>query len=61
MPPFHVCTAAQADLDDLAGGLGSHAPTIGREEDGYDGPSVAAAEKVPPGVDPGYEALQASA
>ena len=44
MPPLHVRTAAQADLDDLGGRLGGHAATLGREEDGYDGLSGAVAE-----------------
>jgi len=39
-----VCAAAQADLDDLANRVGSHASTLGREEDGYDGLSGAVAE-----------------
>ena len=36
VPPLHACTATQADLDDLAGRVGSHASTLDREEDGYD-------------------------
>jgi hypothetical protein len=39
-----VRAAAKADLDDLTNGLGRHAPTLGREEDGYDGLSGAVAE-----------------
>ena len=44
MPPLHVRAAAQADLDDLANGLGGHALTLGRQEDGYHGLSGAVAE-----------------
>jgi hypothetical protein len=44
VPPLHVGAAAQADLDDLANGLGGHELTLGRQEDGYDGLSGAVAE-----------------
>ena len=46
MPPLHVGAAAQADLDGLADGLGSHASILGQahEEDGYDCLSGAVAE-----------------
>ncbi len=44
MPPLHVRAAAQADLHDFADGIGGHAATLGRREDGYDGRSGAVAE-----------------
>ena len=36
--PLHVCAAAEADLERLLRRLAGHAPTLGREEDGYDSP-----------------------
>ena len=44
MSPLHVGAAAQADLNGLADGLGPHASTLRREQDGYDGLPGAVAE-----------------
>ena len=50
LPPLHLGVTTQADLDRLGAGNGAHPVTVAGDEDGYDDPRGAVAERLGRGL-----------